>query len=285
MQLASLPVRWRPEVVVEEPNTLFSRSRVEELKGHVQRIASRDGRLLTRLSDPRIQGIRSWEYGLLLGVLAGFPERVGWTALDVGPGNSSFPHYLVETRAVGSMTTLDLPKAYESRESGVRRRDDELDIRRIHGTVLDAPFDDASFDLVLSISAIEHLDGDRASRLRDPEHHPRKRHDEYLADTRQALDEMMRVVKPGGHLYLTTDAYDPERQRTDAWSSPRGEGPIWSAYHFEDIENVFVRAVRENGLEFVGTPDYRRALLDDPDRSSYRGRYFTTFCIFARRNA
>lgn len=285
MRLASRPARWRPEVVVEDPNTLFSRRRTEELAGHVQRLVNRDGRLLARLSDPRIQGIRSWEYGLLLGVLAGFPERSRWNALDVGPGNSTFPHYLVETRNLGTLTTLDLPDAYESRESGVQGRDDELEIQRVHGTMLDAPFDDASFDFVLSISAIEHLDGDRTAHARDPERHPRKPHEEYLADTRRALDEMMRMVKPGGHLFLTTDAYIPERQRTDAWSSPRGDDPIWSAYRFEDVENVFVSAVDERGFEFVGTPDYRPALLDDPDRSSYRGRYFTSFCVFARRRA
>ena len=183
------------------------------------------------------------------------------------------------------MTTLDLPDAYESRESDVRARDDELQIRRVHGTMLDAPFEDASFDFVLSISAIEHLDGERTAHVRDPERNPRKPYEQYLAETRRALDEMMRVVRPGGHVFVTTDAYIPELQRTDTWSSPNGEGPIWSAYRFEEIENVFVKAVDENGFELVGAADYRPVLLDDPDRGSYRGRYFTTFCVFARRKA
>jgi SAM-dependent methyltransferase len=178
-----------------------------------------------------------------------------------------------------------LPEAYEARDEDVVRRDDQLGIRRVGGSMLEIPFDDDSFDLVTSISAIEHLDGDRGLHARDPERYPRKAYEEYAADTRRALDEMMRVVRPGGYLFLTTDAYIPDLQRSDTWSSPGGDGPIWSAYRFESIEHVFLAAARENGFELVGRPDYAvERLLEDPDRSSYRGRYFTTFCMFARRS-
>lgn len=283
LRAQSKPSRWRPEAVVTDPNTLFSRREVERLSGHTQRLASSDPLLLARLSDPRIEGIRAWEYGTLLGALRPVEGRGEWRTLDVGSGNSTFPHYLVASGNVGELTTLDLPEAYEARAPDVVRRDDELGIRRAEGSMLDIPFEDASFDFVTSISAIEHLDGDRTLHARDPDRHPRKTYEEYTRDTRRALDEMMRVVRPGGHVFVTTDAYVADRQRTDTWSSPRGKGPIWSAYRYETIEDVFLTSVRENGFELVGEPSYRVELLDDPDRSSYRGRWFTTFAIFARR--
>jgi hypothetical protein len=97
---------------------------------------------------------------------------------------------------------------------------------------------------------------------------------------------MMRVVRPGGYVYLTTDAYLPDRQTTDRWSSPDGSGPIWSAYRYEDIEGLFVRTLEDGGFELVGGHDFDSShLVDDPDRSTYRGRFFTTFALFARRPA
>jgi ubiquinone/menaquinone biosynthesis C-methylase UbiE len=284
MQFTSLPLFWRPERGIADPNTLFSRKRCRDLRGHVQRLVHRDGLLLMRLSDPRIAGVRSWEYGTLLAALHDRPERAGWRAIDIGSGRSTFPRYLLAQGHVAEMTTLDLPDPTES-ASDVHVQDDAaLGVNRVEGSMLALPMADESFDLVTCISAIEHLDGDRKTNRRNPEGRPP--YDQYVAQTRTALIEMARVLAPGGLMYVTTDAYIPELQQTDTWSSPNGRTPILSAYRFEDIEDVFVAAVRSAGLELVGQPNFRRELLeDDPDRSSFRGRYFTTFAILARKPA
>lgn len=273
-KLRSRPRTWRPEVPVERPNTLFSRRAVSELHPNVQRLAWRDPQLLHRLSDTRIEGIRAWEYGVLIGCLVRSPDRASWRALDVGSGASTFPAYLLERGWVGTMMTLDLEDPFERADGGPPPSER---VERVAASMLDIPFPDGSFDLVTCISAIEHLDGDR----RDPKPAPYER---FRSDTRRAVEEMMRVVRPGGHLYLTTDAYLPERQTTDRWSSPDGKGPIWSAYRYEDIEGVFVRTLVDGGFELVGGHDFDRShLVGDPDRSTYRGRHFTTFALFARR--
>jgi SAM-dependent methyltransferase len=282
-KLRSRPRTWRSEVAVERPNTLFSRRAVRELHPNVQRLAWRDPQLLHRLSDTRIQGIRAWEYGVLIGCLTRLPERGSWRCLDVGSGASTLPAYLLEHGWVGTMTTLDLEHPFERPGVGPSPSDQ---VERVAASMLDMPFPDASFDLVTCISAIEHLDGDRHLYGRDPERHPRPAYERYRFDTRRAAEEMMRVVRPGGYLYLTTDAYLPERQTTDSWSSPDGSGPIWSAYRYEDIEGLFVRALEDGGFELVGGHDFDRShLVDDPDRSTFRGRFFTTFALFARRPA
>ena len=53
----------------------------------------------------------------------------------------------------------------------------------IKGDALELPFADASFDRVMSICAIEHFD-----------------------DGARALDEMVRVLAPGGELVMSADA-------------------------------------------------------------------------------
>jgi SAM-dependent methyltransferase len=275
-KLRSRPRAWRPEVPVARPNTLFSRRRVHDLHANVQRLAWRDAQLLHRLSDTRIEGVRAWEYGVLVGCLIRSPEHGSWRCLDVGSGASTFPAYMLEHGWVGSMTTLDLEDPFE-RPDGAQPSEG---VERVTASMLELPFADASFDLITCISAIEHLDGDRS----DPEGQPPAPYERYRSDTRRAVEEMMRVVRRGGYLYLTTDAYIPERQTTDAWSSPHGNGPIWSAYHYEDIEGLFVRTLEDGGFELVGGHDFDRShLIDDPDRSTYRGRFFTTFALFAQR--
>jgi SAM-dependent methyltransferase len=275
-KLRSRPRAWRPEVPVERPNTLFSRRAVRELHPNVQRLAWRDPQLLHRLSDTRIQGIRAWEYGVLIGCLTRVPGHGSWRCLDVGSGASTFPAYLLEQGWVRTMTTLDLEDPYERPDEGPPPSER---VERVAASMLEIPFPDRSFDLVTCISAIEHLDGDR----RDAK--PAS-YDRYRSDTRRAVEEMLRVVRPGGYLYLTTDAYLSDRQTTDRWSSPDGKSPIWSAYRYEDIDGLFVRTLEERGFELVGGHDFDRSqLVNDPGRSTYRGRFFTTFALFARRPA
>lgn len=277
LRLRSHPRFWPKQATVSNPNTFFSRSRLGDLRGHVYRAAHADERLLERFAESRIEGLRAWEYGMLLAYLHGLPERGGFEALDVGSGGSAFPEYLLESGNVGSMTTLDLPDSFERPPAGAR-------VKRVEGSMLDMPFEDHSFDLVTCISAIEHLDGNPALHHRDPEAHPMLPYDEYLERTSEAVLELARVVRPGGHLYLTTDVFLLDLQHSDAWAKGR-PGPIRSAYRFEALEQTFLPALADAGLALAGEPDFERDLLEDSaDRSTYRGRYFTTFALVARRS-
>ncbi len=92
-------------------------------------------------------------------------------------------------------------------------------------------FEDASFDVVYSLSSIEHFDGFRGARL--------------------AMDEMARVLKPGGMLALATEyllsgpphheAFQPEQVhellRHPALSlvQPIDEG-VWSRYECAPVD-------------------------------------------------
>lgn len=279
VRIASLPVFWQTERDVDDPNGLFSRRRVRELRGHSQRIAHRDPYLRRRLAERRIHGLRNWEYGTLLGLLRRYPERGNWRALDVGSGNSTFPGYLVSTGNVGHITTLDIPDPHEPASTTNLDADRRRGVERVDGSMLALPFPAGAFDLVTCISAIEHLEGDRFHDVKPP-------HERFAENTRTALQEMVRVLKPGGLLFLTTEAYMPDRQHIDSWSSPDGSAPIWNAYPFEDIESLFLPTVSAAGASLIGNSDFLAStLIADDDRSNFRGRFFTTFCVAAQRDA
>ena len=282
VRVRSLPRFWEEPASVEQPNTLFSRTEARRLRGHAQRIAHNDPTPRARVAKRRIRGIRDWEYGTLLGAIQGMPGRRAWEGLDVGAGNSTFPLYLVESGNAAKMTTLDLPGAYEGQSEENRARDEAAGIARAEGSMLDLPFPPGSFDLVTCISAIEHLDGVPKAYLDAPEENPQMPYEQYVADTATAVASMASVVKPGGLIYLTTDAYIPDLQTKDAWNPPADR--IWSAYRFEEIEDLFVQSLLSRDFELVGQPAYDRSLLlDSADRSTYRGRYFTTFALLARK--
>lgn len=99
----------------------------------------------------------------------------GIRILDAGCGSG---RNMVELAAFGEVVGLELAEA--SVEVARARGVGEV----VAGTVDELPFAEDSFDLAVSLDVIEHL-----------------------ADARQSLSELRRVVKPGGVLLVTVPAY------------------------------------------------------------------------------
>ncbi len=100
----------------------------------------------------------------------------GLRVLDVAGGDG---YWAGQTRRRGARAVaLDLDRAKLSRGSQLASSP-----ALIEGDALQLPFADASFDRVMSICAIEHFD-----------------------DGEKALDEMTRVLAPGGELVMSADA-------------------------------------------------------------------------------
>jgi SAM-dependent methyltransferase len=176
---------------------------------------------------------------------------------------------------VGRVITIDYAQALEPRTATRARASAARGVPHVAASMLDMPFAPGSFDLVTCISTIEHLDdlgnGRQVAR------------DEFLARTRTAIRQMAAVLRPGGYLYITTDACIPELQPIDSWSRKRAPGDVrWSIYGVEDIEGTFLDEARSAGLQVISSGDFSaQTLIEDEDRSSYRGRYCTTFILFA----
>jgi SAM-dependent methyltransferase len=103
----------------------------------------------------------------------GLPDRA--SILDAGCGSG---RNMIELARYGSVTGVELSDA--SVELARERHSGEV----LEGSVMDMPIDADTFDLVVSLDVIEHLDDDVG-----------------------ALRELRRVTRPGGALLVTVPAY------------------------------------------------------------------------------
>jgi SAM-dependent methyltransferase len=122
---------------------------------------------------------RHWWYQGRRTVLECAIERLGLPAhaqiLDAGCGSG---RNMVELARLGTVTGVELSGT--SVQLARERYAGEV----VEGSVMDMPFDDANFDLTVSLDVIEHLEDDIG-----------------------ALRELRRVTKPGGALLVTVPAY------------------------------------------------------------------------------
>jgi SAM-dependent methyltransferase len=267
---------WVETRKIRVHSKLFDSNDIDVFKGWKQRMISFDDSLGNRLIDKRLEGIRLWEYGNLLGFVCDQPNHEKWDVLDVGPGNSTFPAFLLNL--VRNITTIDYEHPLEGVSQITKKLWRKSNIQTLTGTMLDLPFDEQSFDLVMCVSVIEHLDDEGDGRQIE--------YSKFIQKTKTALKEMMRTVKIGGFLYLTTDVYGLEFQGVDKWSCKRKPGNIiWSAYKFSEINDVFLKTIIDYGFTLVGgISDYdEKSLTASVHRNTYRGKHFTTFAVLATR--
>ncbi|HTC60761.1 MAG TPA: methyltransferase domain-containing protein [Solirubrobacteraceae bacterium] len=122
---------------------------------------------------------RHWWYQGRRTVLERAIERLGLPAhaqiLDAGCGSG---RNMVELARLGTVTGVEL----SGTSVQLARERDAGEV--IEGSVMDMPFDDANFDLTVSLDVIEHLEDDIG-----------------------ALRELRRVTRPGGALLVTVPAY------------------------------------------------------------------------------
>ncbi len=96
----------------------------------------------------------------------------GKALLDAGCGTGWFSRAAVERGAI--VTSMDIgPRLLEKVK-------EKCESRRVEGSLLELPFPDASFDLIICTEAIEHT-----------------------PDPQKAVSELCRALKPGGTLALT----------------------------------------------------------------------------------
>lgn len=213
-----------------------------------------------RLIEPTTLGIRGWEYGhLLSNVKIGDKE-----VLDVGPGNSRLPRFLAKTGAKVTMLDMDMPLE----ETTVKK---SKNLKFVLGDMTKMSFKDNKFDIVVCISAIEHVDMKKSGYYK-------KR--DYKKRAILAVKEMIRVLKPNGLLYLTTDFY-LSRQSTDKWTYTKNK--IRGAFEMSFLK-VMVDEMERCGIKFNDTPEIsHKILLNDVSRANYRGRYFTTYAFLGKK--
>jgi len=116
-----------------------------------------------------------WRYDLITRLVGSFKLTPSFRILDAGCGTGQMTKQL---EAIGEAIGLDSASeaiAY-ARSRGVTRL--------VRGSITDPPFADDSFDCVLALDVIEHVDNDMG-----------------------ILTSLFQVVRPGGHLVITVPAF------------------------------------------------------------------------------
>lgn len=213
-----------------------------------------------RLIEPTTKGIRGWEYGLMFDKIKFRRKKV----LDLGAGNSRLPRYLSQ---IGSKVTMvDINHPLEVTE--VKK---SKNLKFVIGDMTNLSFKSNSFDVVVCISAIEHVDMKGGGYYGSHEYNSR---------ALSSIKEMIRVLKSGGDFYLTTDFYD-KRQKVDGWVF---SGKVIRGAFELNVLKEMVKVIKESGVLLDSEPDVDPGvLLSDKLRSNYRGRYFSTFAFRGKK--
>jgi SAM-dependent methyltransferase len=264
-------------------NAMFRPSAVSLLLSEKRRLEAFDIGLFAALNDPRLMGQIAFEYGTLVNWV---PSWQGMRVLDIGTGKSTLPCWMIAQGA--SVVAFEFPEPVERAGRGALVRLIDFQVSRyrrrlnqVAGDMLELPFADGSFDLVTCLSVIEHLDTQLPDLTFVPYPEQRRR-------AGRLLDEMVRVTRPGGALYLTSECCDYTRATTDAWRESyyyRQGPPLSGAWPVRDVPEIFYDHLVKRGCTLPGGVSFEpNELLGDGSRETFRGPYFSAFSVLARRD-
>jgi SAM-dependent methyltransferase len=162
------------------------------VRDHDREVARRFGRQY--FDGERTQGYGGYRYHqrFWTSVAEDFREAYGITAgshvLEIGCAKGFLLHDL--RRAVPGLEPFGL----EISEYAIQNSMDDVRPRLVRGTAAALPFPDAVFDVVICVNTIHNLPLDLC---------------------RQAVREIERVKRPGGHSYVQVDSWLTDQQRND----------------------------------------------------------------------
>ena len=145
-----------------------------------------------------------WRFDMITEIVEALPRNESFRLLDAGCGTGQMTRLL---ERYGEAVGLEIaPEALEfARKRGVKNL--------IQGSITDPPFAAGSFDLVLSLDVIEHVDNDV-----------------------QIIDSLFEIVKPGGHLIVTVPAFK------SLWSAHDEINHHKRRYRVSEMEDMLTNA-------------------------------------------
>lgn len=154
--------------------------------------------------------------------------------LDIGSGESPLPSwFLVNTS--WDITCLDKFSWVRNQQRFAERVAKNFDdLERFHVTekdFIDSNFPEASFDIITSISVIEHMEGEKDALI---------------------MEESAKLLKPGGIYILTTlineGFYKEYYENKPVYGELYKDAPVFYQRHY-DIQGINQRLIKPSGLQ------------------------------------
>lgn len=233
---------------------IWQYSDLEILSFDIYRIARTDLYLAwqTICQQKRSTGHKAWELAVLVNYFQRFDNM---KILDIGSGNSTFPVCLKKLGA--NVLTFDLFDQHALPLMWNVYKYKKYKIKRDYGDMLHLPYSDDSFDLVTSISVIEHVneDPDEGFKVISNE--------SFYERSRKSIQEMCRVAKEGGYIYITSDVFAPSYSEleTGIYTHPQllRNRP---AYTVKEIRDIFLPTLFLNQFELIEPDDFSEETLE-----------------------
>ena len=228
--------------------------------------------ILRSLDQPVVIHRKAWEYGLSIEGL----ERLGMVtpdsrAIAVGAGTEPVLYYFAN--CVGRMVATDLYENPENEGNPAMLvdpaafapfpyRQERLEVYRMAGNQL--AFEDGTFDFAFCLSSIEHFGSREVQRA--------------------SLDEMVRVVRPGGIVCIITELILSEGEHNEY-------------FRWEELQDMFLARsdlrlaggapdlrISESALRYPTDLDHSRFIDRSPHIALRRGPLlWTSFSMFLER--
>ncbi len=179
--------------------------------------------------------LRKWEYvnAILFSDILSKPRSIN--ILEAGSGCSVFTPFLAKNGFTVHEFDIGYEKMRESRNYKMNIADK---VSEYTMNLMDIEFDDEEFDIIFSLSAIEHVN---AGRYADPSL-------PFDVGDSKAMAELERVLKPGGILVLTTDFAEKYYPPPGLWKDP--------CHRIYDENSIFDRLIAPTSLKFWGEIDF-----------------------------
>ena len=191
---------------------------------------------------------RAVEYSTLLGFFDNETKYSGLKMLDIGTGNSTYPVFFLKNNA--DVFSIDLSKVMGGSNLWSTRKNNKYHLKRQVADMLDMPFEDETFDIVTSISVIEHLN----ELFTDEKWFPVTNSD-FKKRTVTCIREMARVLKPGGVFYVTTDIFNANETELLQLSDPSAVRTR-PAYTLSEFKDLWLPLLKEENIELQKIRDF-----------------------------
>jgi SAM-dependent methyltransferase len=133
-------------------------------------------------ADPFHTFFRPWEYPFVYTWIQKVSRaKSSVRVLDAGSGVTFFPFYLTRSLPTLTVDCVDYDDRWTETFAKIRAKTD-APVTFYESALADLPYDDASYDIVYSISVLEHT--------------------KHYSDI---IEELDRVVRPGGRIFITFD--------------------------------------------------------------------------------